>query len=116
MMLSPDASSPAPGETIACDLSAIPAGERAAHVARAERLLFQDCQERRELPDGYAWRFAADQYGEVAAYVANERRCCPFLTFTVELAPSGGPLWLRLTGGAAVKAFLRSEFAGAGAQ
>ena len=45
-----------------------------------------------------------------ARFVANERRCCPFLTFTLELAPDGGPLWLRLTGPAGTRAFLEAEF------
>jgi hypothetical protein len=96
---------------IACDLMAIAAEERDAHIARAARLVFRAYQERQELPDGYAWRFAADQYDEVVAYVGNERRCCPFFTFAVEVTPAGGPIWLRVTGDDAVKAYLRSELA-----
>jgi hypothetical protein len=96
---------------IACDPSAIPADARDTHLALAARLVFQDYQERRELPDGYAWRFAAEQYEEVAAYVANERRCCPFFTFTLEVGPAGGPVWLRVTGDDAIKAYLQSELA-----
>jgi hypothetical protein len=96
---------------IACDLAAIAAEERDAHIARAATLMFDASEERRELPDGYAWRFAADQYGELVAYIANERRCCPFFTFTLEVTPAGGPIWLRLTGDDAVKAFLRAELA-----
>jgi len=100
-----------PAPAIACDLGAIAAGEREAHQARAARLLFESYQERQELPDGYAWRFDAELYEEVAAYVANERRCCSFFTFALEVAPGGGPVWLRVTGDAAVKAYLRSELA-----
>lgn len=106
----PDAStSPAP--PIACDLTAIPAEQRDAHLRRATSLLFQTYEEQRELPDGVAWRFSSSQYEEVAAYVANERRCCPFFTFTLEVSPAGGPVWLRITGDAAIKAYLQSELA-----
>ena len=77
----------APDLPIACDLQAIPGGDRAAHINRASALLFADYQERRKLADGIAWRFDAHQFDEVAAYVANERRCCPFFTFTLERLP-----------------------------
>lgn len=100
-----------PALPIACDLTAIPADEREAHIARAARLVFQTYEEQQELADGIAWRFSADQYEEVAAYVANERRCCPFFTFTLEVHPAGGPVWLRLTGDEAVNAYLQSELA-----
>jgi hypothetical protein len=96
---------PAP---IACDLSAIGPAERAAHIARSERLLSHLAQEVAELPDGYAVRFAADDYQEVAAFIANERLCCPFFTFTLEVGAGRGPLWLRLTGGEEVKTYLRT--------
>lgn len=106
----PDATVP-PALPIACDLTAIPAEERDAHLARAKRLVFQSYAERQELPDGVAWRFSSDEYDEVADYVANERRCCPFFTFTLEVGPAGGPVWLRLTGDAATKAYLLAELA-----
>lgn len=115
MSLSPEPQTPAPTTPpIACDVSAIPAHAREAHQARAARLLFQIYEERQELPDGVAWRFSADQYEEVAAFVANERRCCPFFTFTLEVGPAGGPVWLRLVGDAAAKAYLQSELANFG--
>ncbi|MBA2392489.1 MAG: hypothetical protein H0V70_07050 [Ktedonobacteraceae bacterium] len=41
-------------------------------------------------------------------YIANERLCCPFLHFTVEIEPHGGPFWLRLTGGEGVKEYIWS--------
>jgi hypothetical protein len=95
---------------LACDMTAIPAERRAGHQALARRLFGTAAQERRELPDGYAWRFAAKHYAELAAFVDDERRCCPFLTFGLTVAPDGGPLWLHLTGGGAIKRFLQAEF------
>ena len=110
-MSKPDNRAPDLYVPIACDLDAIPDGDRAAHIDRAGALLFAAYEERRELVDGYAWRFGAHQFDEVAAYVANERRCCPFFTFTLEVTPAGGPLWLRVTGTAEAKAYLTSELA-----
>jgi hypothetical protein len=97
--------------SIACDLSAIPAAERDVHLARATKLVLEAYEERQELPDGFAWRFAADQYDELVAYIAHERRCCSFFTFTLEVAPAQGPIWLRLTGDARMKAYVQSELA-----
>ena len=67
------------------------------------------------LPDGYAYRFDADAFDDVARWVANERRCCPFLTFALELSPEGGPLWARLTGPEGTRAFLDAELPAPGA-
>ena len=85
---------------IACDMMTIAADQREEHIARATRLLGAEFQERYELPDGYTWRFTADQYVELCKYIDNERRCCAFLAFTLELTPGHGPIWLRITASA----------------
>jgi hypothetical protein len=95
---------------LACDLGAIPAGERTAHELLAKQLFFDAAPEREDLADGYAFKFRADQYSLVAGFIANERLCCPFFRFTLEVEPAQGPLWLRLTGGDGVKDFIRAEF------
>ena len=95
---------------LACDLAAIPIEERAAHELLAKQLFFDTVPERQELADGYAFSFRANQYPLVMAFIANERLCCPFFRFTLEVAPAQGPLWLRLTGGEGVKEFLQAEF------
>ncbi len=94
---------------IVCDMNAIPAGQRAAHEALARRLLTEAVQETRELPDGYALRFAPAEFASLAEFIASERLCCPFFTFAVELSPGQGPLWLRLTGPEGVKDFIQAE-------
>lgn len=45
-----------------------------------------------------------------ARYVTNERLCCPFFNFFLEIESNGGSFWLRLTGGAGVKEFMEAEF------
>jgi hypothetical protein len=97
---------------IACDLTAIDAGVRSTHVESAKQLLHQGAREVQELPDGYAFRYDAAQYPEVVQFIANERLCCPFFTFVLEVTPAHGPLWLRITGGEGVKEFMQSELGG----
>src|SRR4051794_37061097 len=76
---------------LACDLTAISAAERAAHHALAEHVLVEAVQEVQELADGYAFRFAAADYPTVTEFVANERLCCPFFTFTLQVQADQGP-------------------------
>ncbi len=93
----------------ACDISAIPASQRGAHHALTRRLVTQAAREIRELADGIAFCFPAEEYAAVSRFVAQERLCCPFLSFTIDVAPERGPVWLRLTGPEGVKDFIRAE-------
>jgi len=102
---------PASVSPLACDLTAIDAGRRAAHRDLAEHLVSHGAQETHELPDGYAFRFTADQYASVTTFVANERLCCPFFTFVLEVQADHGPLWLRITGREGVKAVFAEALA-----
>ena len=99
------------GSPLTCDPHGIPAEEREEHFIRIEQL-FGLAVERRELPDGLAFRFPAALLLEVARFVDNERRCCPFLGFAIELPPDEGALTLRLTGPDGVRAFLAAELGG----
>ena len=69
-------------------------------------------QEVRELPDGYAFRFAPEpaMLKDLAEWIVYERLCCPFFDFEIAVEREGGPLWLRLKGRPGVKQFIRSEF------
>lgn len=71
----------------------------------AERVAFA------ELPDGFAFRYpATDSWlASLAEFITLERRCCPFLTFALEVAPERGTTDLRLTGDDRVKAFLAAQ-------
>jgi hypothetical protein len=97
---------------LACDLSAIAPQQRAAHESLAKQLLTEAAQETEELADGYAFRFPAEQYLDVAAFIANERLCCPFFTFALEVTADQGPLWLRITGREGVKDILQGALLG----
>ena len=84
---------------VACDLRAFDVAQRERYdelvgVLRAAVL------ERRELPDGYAFVLPSDPAicTRAMEFAMLERRCCPFWTLRLELAPQGGPLTLSLTG------------------
>lgn len=86
---------------IACSL------DDAARRARIESLegLRSAVEERRELADGWSFRFPGDP--EVAAalmeFIDGERRCCPFLSFGLDMAADQGPIRLTVRGPAGTK-------------
>lgn len=95
---------------IACDMSAIEPALRAGHIATGGQV-FRAAEEIRELADGYAFRLPPrpDLLQKAAEFISLERLCCPFLGYSLEVEPEGGPAWLRLTGREGVKAFIREE-------
>jgi hypothetical protein len=96
-------------DVIACNLNEREMAERGDLLARE---LFPGVGAVEELPDGYAYRFPGDEIWttSVLAFVAAERRCCPFFSFELVFTPHGGPLWLRIRGSAAIKAFVHDNF------
>jgi hypothetical protein len=99
------------GPAIACDLTAIAPDQRERHTVIAEQL-FGAVQETQELPDGYAFRLPqeSDMLLKAAEFMSNERLCCSFFGFTLEIEPQGGPFWLKLTGNEQVQQFIQAEF------
>jgi hypothetical protein len=98
-----------PAPPLACVPSAIPANERKAHFELAEDLFMKRAAERVPLPEGYAFRFDSGDFEDVARFVTNERKCCPFLTFELELAAQSGALWLRMRGPEGTREILEAE-------
>ena len=93
---------------IACDLGGIPEQDLGGHKDRASYLFGAGVRERVELADGFAFRFEAEDYQTITAFIANERLCCPFFHFTLEVTPDSGPIWLRITGQEEVKPLLEA--------
>lgn len=98
---------------IACDLTAIPDNARDGHIATSKQILAV-ATEVRELDDGFALRLPNDSATlmDAARYIDQERKCCPFFQFTIQVEADGGPLWLHLAGREGVKEFLRGEIGG----
>lgn len=101
----------APQTLFACNMLALDKEARKRHLEVMKQLQAAT-KEVRELPDAYAFRFSSDEATLllVAEFVARERLCCPFFTFEMVVEPENGPLWLRLSGPAGVKAFIKAEF------
>ena len=91
---------------IACDLGAIDPDRRPAHLVRIERLLRELPVAVETLPDGLAFRFDPEHYTMIAELVGQERLCCPFFRFVLDVAPERGPVWLSVTGPTDARAIL----------
>lgn len=94
---------------VACSLTGPELQERRRRVLRkvGEAVL-----EVKDLGDGYAYRFPADEIWiiELATLTTFERQCCPFLCFNIRVEPGAGAIWLELTGPEGTKGFLNSLF------
>src|SRR5205823_5772591 len=109
LMLVPFESTAGGAESFACNRNALTRTERTDQETLS-RALFASVRERRELPDGYAFRLPGAALVDAARWVSLERRCCPFFALELNQASHDGPLWLRVTGAAGIKPFLRAEF------
>ena len=91
---------------IACRLSPRALSRRTEEFGK----IFTGDTPRKELEDGYAFRFAGDggQAERLLALIQAERECCPFFTFEMTFEPDQGPIWLSVRGSEEVKAFLES--------
>ena len=96
---------------LACNLDAIPAGERAQYRALV-KAIGSAAVRRDELENGYRFELDGSIVGlqAVAEWISLERHCCPFLR--IELATSGDcPNWmLTLTGREGVKEIIDFAF------
>src|SRR5258705_9124221 len=95
---------------IACTLTNSELQERRRDVLQKVR---SAVTELRELEDGYAYCFPADddRLVELATLVNLERQCCPFLRFRLTVESGNGPIWLEMTGPEGTKEFLATTFA-----
>ncbi|TMV45187.1 hypothetical protein FE783_30390 [Paenibacillus mesophilus] len=64
-----------------------------------------------ELENGYQYQFPGDTVTLrlINEWVSMERKCCPFLTFSVIASHIDEPVLLQLTGNEEAKAFLRTD-------
>ena len=95
--------------SFACNLFALTPAQRQRHTELLVQLA-QAVHDVQELVDGYGIRYPADTttWRALTEWIDLERRCCPFLSFTVRVIP-GEPVWLAVTGPEGVKAFLVEE-------
>lgn len=94
----------------ACDMNAIGPEQRGPHIATIKNL-FGAVQSVRELPDGFAFALPNESHIFLTAseFIINERLCCPFFDFALEIEREGGAVWLSLKGRDGVKPFIMAE-------
>ena len=93
---------------LACNPFALDPAARTRH-AEVTGWLLSAATGRDELVNGYALRLpAADEaLRRAAEFIARERRCCPFITFTLTVSDDAARL--SLTGAGGVKQFIEAE-------
>ncbi len=106
-LMSPGPAGAASAPKFACNMGALTKSERAAHEKLSAALL-GGIQERKELGNGFAFRLPATSLVHAAQWVANERKCCPFFVFRIDVA-GNEEVWLSLTGPEGVKPFIVAE-------
>jgi hypothetical protein len=100
-------------KALACDLGAFDAAERRRYDAlRAELARARVGAE--ELPDGFVFLYPGepDLFRKLSEWIILERRCCPFLSFSLRFDAEPPAVRLELVGGEGVKGFLQSQLAG----
>ncbi len=87
--------------------------ERESHIQNTTRL-FQSVEDIHEVENGFEFIFpnfdGSENTAQLSEFIVNERRCCPFLEFTLKIAPRDKPISLLLTGPEGTQEFLRAEF------
>jgi hypothetical protein len=95
---------------VACQPFALSAAER-AHARELRATLSAAVQQTRALSDGYAWRYPPDPvlFRTAAEWIGLDRRCCPFLTFSLTWEAGDAAPWLEVTGPEGTLEFLEAE-------
>jgi uncharacterized protein HemX len=93
-----------------CNIKALTPAERAHHKQLGEKM----SAARREIvetPKGYEFQFSPKDISlaELADWVLEESKCCPFFDFHIDVENEASLLCLRLTGEEGIKEFLRGE-------
>ena len=94
---------------IACNPGAMDPAHRDSHVSITRSIFNRETVlEIRELANGYAFRLPPDtpMLYKTVEWIANERLCCPFFTFTLVV---GEQLWLELTGAPEVRQIIQAD-------
>lgn len=98
--------------TIYCNMNVFTPTECESHI-QTTRQLFQTVQRIHEIQNGYEFIFlnhGSESMAAFAEFISNERRCCPFLEFTLKIPSKDELISLQLTGPEGTQEFLREEF------
>ena len=98
---------------LACNMNVFTPVERENHLQTTTEL-FQSVRNIQEVENGYEFIFPNPGSAEIlirmAEFISNERRCCPFLKFTLTINTDPQAISLTLTSPEGTQEFLREEF------
>ena len=99
---------------LVCNMDVFTPAQRDTHILKTTQL-FKSVGVVREVEGGFDFTFPKESgfFPPIAEFIANERLCCPFLTFTLSVVSNHETVSLSLTGPVGTKDFLRTEFDGA---
>jgi hypothetical protein len=99
---------------LACNMGVFTPEQREAHVQTTTELI-QGVQRVQEVENGYEFQFPNETgfISRITEFISNERLCCPFLEFNLNVRSNDEPICLSLTGPIGTQEFLRAEFGGA---
>jgi hypothetical protein len=99
---------------LACNMDVFTPAQRESHIQTTMNLI-QAVQSVQGVENGYELRFPNETrfISKIAEFIANERLCCPFLQFSLNVISDQEPISLSLTGPIGTQEFLRAEFSGA---
>ena len=94
-----------------CNVNALTQQQRIHHVKLTEKLLAVR-GDAVPLEKGYELQYDPNKISlaELADWVNNESKCCPFFDFHIDLENDGLLLCIRLTGPQGINPFIESEF------
>src|SRR5215211_8179722 len=97
--------------SLACNMGVFTPAQREAHILGIAELV-QRVENFRAVENGYQFSFPneTDLISKIAEFIANERLCCPFLKFTLNVNSSDEPISLSVSGPTGTQEFLRAEF------
>jgi hypothetical protein len=92
---------------ISCKLTSAELQKRRESVLS---LLKSKALEKKELPDGYSFKFenTDEMIDALTDFVKSERQCCDFFNFAINIR-NDGTLWFDLTGPKGAKEMISSE-------
>ena len=99
---------------LVCNMGVFTPAQRESHIQTTTELI-QSVEVAQEVANGYEFTFPneSELITKIAEFISNERLCCPFLNFSLNIVSNSEPISLALTGPIGTREFLRAEFNGA---
>jgi|SRR5688572_3072593 hypothetical protein len=95
---------------LACNMDVFTPAQRELHI-QTTRQLFQTVQNIQQAENGFEFTLPnGTDLIKIGEFILNERRCCPFLKFTLAIDSDPKPITLLLSGPQGTQEFLREEF------